>query len=405
MTSPAPQSTSPRWSPTIKLVVGLTFVAFVAGLLITFRSIIGPLLLAFILAYLLHPIAALLHHMTRLNWRWAVNLVFLFFVLIVLGLLTVLGFAVVTQLQSLIIIINTFTENLPQLVEQLSTQIIVIGPFRLELNQFDLSALANQLLGILQPILGQFGTLISTFATSALAIIGWGLFVIVIAYFLLAQTGRVTDQLIHLEIPGYNADVQRLGQELRRIWNAFLRGQLAIFILAIILYTILLTALNVRYSLGIAILAGLARFIPYVGPAIVWIVIALVSLLQGYNYFGLQPWVFALIVIGLSVLLDQVLDNVVVPRFHGQTLGVHPAAVLVAALVAAKLIGFVGLILAAPVLASMALLTRYITRKMFDLDPWPDTNQASRAPEFPWVELVNRSREWFKKANRSNPEQ
>jgi predicted PurR-regulated permease PerM len=384
-------------------VVGLTFVAFVAGLLITFRSIIGPLLLAFILAYLLHPVAAFIHRTTKLNWRWAVNLVFLIFVLIVLGLLTVLGFAVVDQLQSLIVIINTFSENLPNLVQQLSAQVLVFGPFRLEFNQFDLPALANQLLGILQPILGQFGTLVSTFATSALAIIGWALFIIVIAYFLLAQTGRVTDQLIHLEIPGHNADIQRLGQELSRVWNVFLRGQLAIFILAIILYTILLTALGVRYSLGIAILAGLARFIPYVGPAIVWIVIAMVSLLQGHNYFGLQPWVFTLLVIGLSVLLDQILDNVVVPRFHGQTLGVHPAAVLVAALVAAKLIGFVGLILAAPVLASMALLSRYILRKMFDLDPWPENAPSSRPPEFPWMEISKRSREWWNKLNRQNP--
>ena len=403
MTTPAPQPTSPRWSPTIKLVVGLTFVAIIAGLLITFRSIIGPLLLAIILAYLLHPIAALLHRTTKLNWRWAVNLVFILFVLIVLGLLTVLGFVVVEQFQSLITIINTFNENLPELVEQLSNQVIVIGRFQFNLNQFDLPALANQLLGVLQPIVGRFGTLISTFATSALAIIGWGLFVMVIAYFLLAQTGRVTDQMFHLEIPGHNADIQRLSLELRRIWNAFLRGQLLIFILAIILYTILLTALGVRYSLGIAILAGLARFIPYVGPAIVWIVIALVSLLQGYNYFGLQPWIFTLLVIGLSILLDQVLDNVVVPRFHGQTLGVHPAAVLVAALIAAKLIGFVGLILAAPVLASFVLLSRYITRKMFDLDPWPVNIPSSRSPEFPWVELYKRSQEWWRKLNRQNP--
>jgi len=111
----------------------------------------------------------------------------------------------------------------------------------------------------------------------------------------------------------------------------------------------------------------------------------------------------AVIVIGLSVLLDQILDNVVVPRYHGQTLGVHPAAVLVAALVAAKLIGFVGLILAAPVLASLVLLSRYLTRKMFDLDPWPVSTSSSRSPEFPWVELYRRSQEWWKKNTRQKP--
>lgn len=404
MTALSPQPASPKWTPTIKVVVGLTSAAFLAALLIYFRSIIGPLLLAVILAYLLHPVAAFLHNKARLGWRWAVNLVFVVFILILLGLLTVLGFAVVNQLQDLIGIINTFINNLPELVNRLSTQTFEIGRFRISLAQYDLASLVNQLMGILRPVLGSFGGLIGSFASVALATLGWALFVIVIAYFLLAQTGRVTDELIHLEIPGYNADVKRLGLELRRIWNAFLRGQLVIFILAIFLYTLLLTALGVRYSLGIAILAGLARFVPYVGPAIVWIVIALVTLFQGHNYFGLQPWAFAILVIGLSVLLDQILDNLVVPRFHGQTLGVHPAAVLVAAIIALQLIGFVGLLLAAPVLASIALLARYIVRKMLDLPPWPEDTEPVHPPEFPWEELMRRSREWWNKTTRHNPD-
>jgi predicted PurR-regulated permease PerM len=316
--------------------------------------------------------------------------VFLIFILILLSILTVSGLAIVQQMQSLVGVINTFTGTIPDLVDQLSSQVYIIGPYRFELSQSDLQSFSNQIIDTLQPAVGRFGSLLSSFATTALVTLGWGLFVLVIAYFLLARTGEVTDDLIQLDIPGYNDDISRMGVEFRRIWNVFLRGQLIIFLLAIFLYSILLTTLGVRYSLGIAILAGVARFIPYVGPFIVWIITALVAFFQGYNYFGMEPWAYAIMVVVFCLVLDAVLDNFVVPKFHGYTLGVHPAAVLVAALIAARLIGFVGLVLAATVLASMVLVSRYFMRKMLDQEPWPPSDYDSKDNDVSWIEFFNR---------------
>lgn len=386
-TSPPP---SPVWNSGTKLIVGLTFVGILVALLIYFRSIIGPLLLAIILAYVLHPVAGFLHHKTRLNWRWAVNIVFVIFVLILLSILAVSGIAIVQQMQSLINVINTFTVGLPEFVEDISSRSYMIGPYQFGLSQTDLQSLTNQVLDTLQPVLGRFGSVLSSFAASALVTMGWILFVLVIAYFLLARTGEVTDEMINFDIPGYNDDIRRMNLEFRRIWNVFLRGQLIIFGLAIVLYSILLTTLGVRYALGIAIMAGVARFIPYVGPILVWIVTALVAFFQGSNYFGLETWIYVILVVGLCLILDAVLDNIVVPKFHGDTLGLHPAAVLVAALIAAQLIGFVGLVLAAPVLATMVLVSRYFLRKMLDQDPWPDSEFGSQKSNIPWNEFISR---------------
>lgn len=395
-----PVNSSPKWSATAKTVVGLTGIAVIIALLVYFRSIVGPLLLAIILAYSLQPLAAFVNRTTPLNWRWSVNIVFIILIVLLLGILTISGFAIFQQFQSLIFVVNFFTDTLPHLVEDLSTQSYSFGPFQFSLSQYDLSSLTNQLLNTLQPILGRVGTLVSSLATGALTVLAWAVFVLVIAYFLLAQTGKVTDELIQLDIPGYNADIQHLTAELRRIWNAFLRGQLLIIMLTVSVYSILLTVLGLRYSLAIALMAGLARFVPYVGPFVVWSVTILVALFQGENYLGLVPWQYAILVLGLCILVDQILDNIVVPRLHGRALGVHPAAVLVAALVAAKLIGLVGLVLAAPVLASMVLISRYVTRKMLDLDPWPPQSQESTQIEFPWVDLYKRSRQWLDKTTR-----
>ncbi len=82
--------------------------------------------------------------------------------------------------------------------------------------------------------------------------------------------------------------------------------------------------------------------------------------------------------------MDQIYDNLVSPRIMGKRLGVHPAAVLVVAIIAANLIGLIGLVLAAPVLASGSLVGRYTVRKMFDRDPWADMKEEFEPMGFPW---------------------
>jgi hypothetical protein len=77
-------------------------------------------------------------------------------------------------------------------------------------------------------------------------------------------------------------------------------------------------------------------------------------------------------------------------------LGVHPAALLIAAIISANLIGFIGLILAAPVMATLQLIGRYVTRKMLDLDPWPATDRMVGPVDLPWARSMRRMRAWWR---------
>jgi predicted PurR-regulated permease PerM len=382
---------SPSWGATTKLVIGLSFVALVAALLIRFRGIIGPLILAFILAYALHPLADWISARVGLKWRTSVNIVFLVLVILLGGLFTLTGLAVAQQVQSLVRFVQNFVTNLPGLVDDLSTREFIIGPFQFGLAQFDLDTIVNQVLSTVQPLLGQVGGLVGTFATGAAGAFGWGFFILLVAYFVLADSGRwFPDALVSIEIPGHQRDVRRLGRELGRIWNAFLRGQIILFVLTVIAASVTMTALGVRLALGLALLAGMARFVPYVGPFTVWVTTFLVTFFQISNYFNFSPFVYALIVVGAQVILDQIFDNYLSPRMMGQTLGVHPAAVLVSAIIVTNLIGLVGLLLAAPVLATFLLFGRYAVRKMFDLDPWPAYSEEPDAEALSIRDLMNR---------------
>jgi predicted PurR-regulated permease PerM len=371
-------------------------VALVAALLVRFRGIIGPLILAFVLAYLLHPVAGKFSKFARLPWRTAVSLIYLVLIIILVVSLTFTGLAIVQQVQSLIGVVQRFFTQLPTIASDLSSRTYTIGPFLLDFSKFDLTALVNQLLAWVQPLLGRLGGLVGTLAGSAVTTLGWMVFVILVSYFILADGSQVPGELVHVDIPGYNADVRRLGRELGITWNAFLRGQLIILLLVLVLYTLLMTILDVHYAIAIALLAGLARFVPYIGPLTTWTVTALVAFFQSGNYFGLIPLHYAILAVVCALFLDQIFDNLIGPRIMGESLGVHPAAVLVTAIVCANLIGIIGLVLAAPVLASLKVLGRYTTRKMLDLDPWADLDEEEKQPPTQLFSWAGRFQTWLR---------
>jgi len=367
-----PLSNSPGWSSTTKLVVALTMVAIVAALLIKFQFILVPVFISLILAYLLHPVASLLQRKLHFKWNASVGIIYILIIVLLLGLLALGGVGLVQQVQSVVIIVQDGLRSLPELIEQFSGRVYQFGPFKIDFSALDLSYLSSQVLGMVQPLLSQTGTLLTTLAASTANFLGLTLFVLLVSYFVLAESGGLRDRMINIELPGYSQDFERLGRELGRIWNAFLRGQIIIFFLAVIVYTVLLSVLGVRYAIGLAFLAGLARFVPYVGPMINWVVLVLVAYFQTFKLFGLVPLHYALLVLGLALIVDQIFDNYISPRILSSALRVHPAAVLVAAIVAANLLGVLGVVIAAPMLATFTLLWQYTMRKMLDLDPWPE---------------------------------
>jgi predicted PurR-regulated permease PerM len=392
MSKEIPSQTSPKWGPMTKMVIGLTIVAIVGALLIWFRRIIGPLILTFVLAYLLYPLVKRLSARVKISWRASVNLIYLVVVVVVVGLLTVAGLAIIQQIQSLLAFIQRFISDLPGLLNELSTQVYQIGPLTIDFGEIlNFQSLTNEILSVVQSVLGQAGNLIRGIAGSAAGTLGWGLFVLLISYFLLSEASKFPGSLVRVDLPGYEYDIEQLGDKLRIVWNSFLRGQLIIILMVLVTYSILLNLLGLRFAFGIAILAGLARFVPYLGPITVLIVTALVAYFQVDNYFGLQPVYYMLLVIIAVYLTDQIFDNLVSPRIFGRTLNVHPAAILIAALIFTNLIGVIGLVLAAPVVATINLVSRYVFRKMFDLDPWEESESrplvSRTAPVYRWIRL------------------
>ncbi len=370
-------STSPKWSTTTKIIVTLLLLTGIIALLIRFAGLLNTLISAFIIAVLFHPIAEFVNRKTGIPWTWSVSIIYFITVLIVFGLLTVGGIALINQINELIRFLQTTLAQLPVFVEQLTTTTFTIGPFDLDFSYINWEQIGNQLLSSVQPILTQLGNLFGSVATGAVGFVGSFLLSLLISFLIITETEEASDRMIKIEIPGYQEDFEKLGYKIRKTWNQFLRGQALIFLFRFILYLIILTVFRLRFALGMALLATLGNFIPYIGVAIVWIINFFVAFFQGSTAFGMEPFAYALTVMAVGWISDNLYDTFFSPKYLGGVLKLHPAAILVAVLVGLSLFGILGMFLAPPTLATLRVLWQYASKKLQDKDPWEEDYEIS----------------------------
>lgn len=363
-------SVTHRWSNTTKLVVGLSFAALLIFMAIRFQYLLSPLIAAVVLAYIFQPAALFLSRKLKISPHLAVVLLYILFVLILTGLLVWGGIALTGQVSGLISYISRSISNWPTAITEFLAKPIKIGSSTINLSTIDLAQFNTQLIQYVQQLLASLGSGIANVGKSALSVVGWTFFSILISYFILFDSNAGKKKLFDINILGHGEDQEKLGKGLDNIWNTYLRRQLLIFLITFVVYLVLLAALRVNYFVGLALLAAFARFIPYLGPLVTWITYAIVAGFSSTPIFGMSPLGYAILVVVIAYLVDGFLDLFVFTRFMASALKMHPAAVMVATLVGLNLFGVIGVILAAPILATLVLLFRYARYKMLDEDPW-----------------------------------
>lgn len=366
---------SPNWNNSTKIFVAAFATVLLSLAVWRFQAVLGPLVIAGIIAYILNPLIVWLDNRTPMSRGGVIGIVYATFALLVLALLTVAGVTVYQQSAALIEFSQILIMDGPERLEALLVEPIAIGPWTFQLNQFeiDFNTIGQQFASAIQPILSQSAQFVTVAASITVGWVGWAVLVYVLSiYFAIDWPrfgGLISDAIYQ---PGYRQDVKRLLFETGRIWNGYLRGQTLLAMLMAVIFTIVLWILGVRYALLLGVLAGILDFIPFVGAFITVALSTLVALFQGENWLGLSPIWFGLLVLGIGVVLQQIEGNWLNPRIVGGALGLHPLLIMVGAIMGSILAGLLGVMLAAPVLATVKLLSIYAWRKMFDLDPFPD---------------------------------
>lgn len=370
-----PDYQSPKWSANTKIIVAVSTLVLVIALIFRFTSIIRLMTIAAILAYLINPIVIFIKDRTHLNRATAIAMVYLTLVVLIVGGSILLGVSVYDQVGGFINQVPSLVADFVDLLRELSqrTEPIRLGSFAFAPASVEWDAVVNQLMGYVEPTVSRSGSLLTSFATTTINVVGQLFFIFIISIYLTAEIPNLGGYVARLtQRPGYQRDAERLMMYSSLIWSSYLRGQVILGLIIGFVTGISLAILGVQYSLALGVMAGLLEFIPNVGPIVTAVVAIIVALFQPENYWGLTSVQLALVTLGVMIVIQQLENNLLVPRIVGNALNLHPLMVLLGVLMGASLAGILGAVLAAPLLASIKLIGNYVWRKMFDLPPFTE---------------------------------
>ncbi|MCB0166999.1 MAG: AI-2E family transporter, partial [Anaerolineae bacterium] len=137
--------------------------------------------------------------------------------------------------------------------------------------------------------------------------------------------------------------------------------------------------LGIRSALILGLVAALLELIPNWGYGLSGAIGAAVAYFQGSTYIPLPNWAFALLVAGFYFFMWQIDTNYLVPRILGSRLQLPPAIIIIGIIAGASVGGALGLLLAAPTIATVKVLGSYIYRRLLDLEPYVLTPEPAVA--------------------------
>jgi predicted PurR-regulated permease PerM len=177
----------------------------------------------------------------------------------------------------------------------------------------------------------------------------WLPLVPILAIFFLKDGNKLGQSIVNaVEDSGNRQIVADALEEMNSMLGHFIRAQLTLAGLAMVVVTFVLSIMGVPYAFALGPAAGALEFIPVVGPAVGGLIVMAVALLSGYNHMWLLL-IFLLVWRGIQ-------DYVSSPRIMGSTLELHPLAVLFGVLAGGEVAGVIGVFLSIPVLAALRIL-------------------------------------------------
>jgi predicted PurR-regulated permease PerM len=203
---------------------------------------------------------------------------------------------------------------------------------------------------------GVMAKIFSSVTSSGVAMLAWlaNLVLIPVVTFYLLRDWDIMMARIREMLPRqYEPVIVKLAKESDEVLAAFLRGQFMVMLALGIIYTTGLWFIDLKLALLIGMLAGLVSFVPYLGFILGILAASIAVLLQTGELMQLIP---VFIVFGVGQALEGM---VLTPLLVGDRIGLHPVAVIFAVLAGGQLFGFVGILLALPVAAVLAVMLRH----------------------------------------------
>ena len=355
------------------------------------HSVIPPLVVAALIAVIVRPVILWLHRRLHLSRGPAVGLVYL--CLAILGPLVVI-LILPTIIDALVYVGSLdYRSLLESSAEWLRSTLTTIKAARLPVAALDAyvdraidtvleafqtsspsAAVPPSFDAILQPLSSALKSVMETSANlvgAAFSRAAMIVFIFLASIYISLDAHTYRGAFLQAVPVDFQSEISILLTRIERMWNAFFQGELRLMLVIGVITTIGLTALGMPGALYLGIFAGLLEIIPTIGPIIAAAPALIVALVQGSAYLPIGNLAFAGLVLLFYILVQQVENNLIVPRVLGDAVELPPLVVMTGAVVGASVGGILGVMLATPVIATGRVILGYLYRKLLNQEPFP----------------------------------
>jgi predicted PurR-regulated permease PerM len=346
----------------VSLVLGIIIGLWVLYLL---RAVALPFAIGLVLAYLLMPVVTWLEKKLPFKGRWTgfkrVFSILIVFMLL-LGLIGFFSYYIVTVVVDASL---TLLENAPYFISQSLARVqewlnVVREQFPQEIRQEVDKAFIDAGIEIGNAIRNAFLKGVSFVPRNFSAFLGFAALPFFLFYFM-KDSERLKKGFYSMFTPGVGEHVRNVILIIERVLGQYIRAQILLGLIVAYFAFLGLMLLRVQFAPALAILAGITELIPTLGPWIGGGVAVIVTL-------AIAPskalWVAVLY---LSI---QLIENYFfVPRVQSAYLRIHPAVIIVLLVFGAYIAGFWGLVLAAPLTATLLEIYKYARRQYAEMAP------------------------------------
>ena len=339
-------------SRTVRVLVTALFFALGLGFLYIARRTLIAFLFAIFFAYLVDPAVSRVEKWTRRRGL-AIAVIYLLFVVLLGTLFFFVGPRTVHEARHL-------GEAWPTLTDRVNT-----GDLAHEIGRE--RGWSGETTQLLQKVLSdpRFAAVAQQAGLRAAEVAkqAWLLIVVPILAIFFLKDGRGFSEvgLSFVQSRPQREFLQEVLADLNQMLAHFIRAQLELAALSLVVYISFMEATRVPYALVLGTAGGMMEFIPVVGPLVAAVVILSVALLMSYKHW--------LLLLAFLIAWRLIQDYVVSPRIMGKSMELHPLAAIFGVLAGGEIAGVLGVYLSIPVMASLRIVWRrwrvYAEKKRF----------------------------------------
>ena len=379
---PAPETdrASASTSAALRRQIGfwLGAAAALALFLYVFSNILLPFVAGMVLAYFLDPVADRLERLGLSRVMATVVILAAFIVVLVLAFVVLIP-VLASQMRE-------FAGKLPEYLTRLQGLITSFDPQWLE-QRFgvDAAGLKEGLNSLLTSGFGLLTTVFQSIWTSGMALVSIvSLFVVtpVVAFYMLLDWDRMVATVDGWVPRDHVGTVRKIAADIDTAAAGFVRGQGTLCLILGAMYAVGLTLTGLNFGILIGLFSGLISFIPYVGS------LTGLALAVGVAFVQFWPNWMMIAVVACVFFVGQFIEgNILSPKLVGKSVGLHPVWLMFSLFAFGALFGFVGLMIAVPAAAAIAVLVRFVISRYLEsplykghgIEPPPLATRRSKA--------------------------